>query len=156
MNKAIQLIRSLVRSTGYDVKRHIPGERGVDPFQDMCFFLQGVKNPTIFDVGANIGQSVDGFKKIFPGSAIHSFEPSPAIYAKLNEHCNGLEGVKTWNAGVGSREGALPFLENSVSVMSSFLAPSKTCWGKIEKTTDVKVITLDSFAQEQNIEYIHI
>ena len=34
------------------------------------------KCPTIIDVGANKGQSIDFFKKIFPNIKIYAFEPS--------------------------------------------------------------------------------
>ena len=34
------------------------------------------KNPTIVDVGANKGQTIDIFTKIFPKSKIYAFEPS--------------------------------------------------------------------------------
>jgi FkbM family methyltransferase len=156
MNKTLEIIRRFVRSRGYDVKRYVPEQLGVDPFQDMCFFMKAVKCPIIFDVGANRGQTVDRFKKIFQVSSIHSFEPSPRTFAKLNEHCNGLDGVKTWHCGVGSRQATLPFLENDNSDMSSFLAPGELCWGKIAKKTNVRIIALDSFVNEQDIEFVHI
>ena len=41
------------------------------------------KNIMIFDVGANRGQSIDYFKKIYPTSIIHSFEPVKEEYQKL-------------------------------------------------------------------------
>jgi FkbM family methyltransferase len=42
------------------------------------FFYQSLfsKNPTIIDVGANKGQTIDFFKKIFPKVKIYAFEPS--------------------------------------------------------------------------------
>ena len=40
--------------------------------------------------------------------------------------------------------------------MSSFLPPAETCWGEIETTTNVDVLTLDSFASKHHIELIHI
>jgi len=156
MDKVIKAIRKVVRRTGYDIKRHIPGELGVQPFEDMKHFLKGVSKPVIFDVGANIGQTVGVCREVFPDSLIHAFEPSPATYARLSERCHGMEGVKTWQCGVGSREGTLPFSENENSDMSSFLSPTELCWGKIVKTTNVSVITLDNFARQQKIDYVHI
>jgi len=38
-------------------------------------YKDNIKNPIIFDVGANEGQSIKRFKSIFPKSIIHSFEP---------------------------------------------------------------------------------
>ena len=35
---------------------------------------------TIFDVGANKGQSIDFFCKIFQNPIIHAFEPNPVLY----------------------------------------------------------------------------
>ena len=40
------------------------------------------KNPIIFDVGANIGQSIRLFKNHFPSSQIYAFEPIPECYQK--------------------------------------------------------------------------
>ena len=150
------VIRDLFRKAGYDVVRYKSDERGLNPFQDMRFFLNETKCPVIFDVGANVGQTVDQIKKFFPDSFVHSFEPSPSTYAKLNEHCNGLDGVKTWNFGVGGRQATLPFIENEYSDMSSFLTPSEFSGGRVLKTTSVKILTLDAFAKEQNIEMVHI
>ena len=149
-----QLIRRLLNSIGLDAKSK--QALGLDPFKDMQFFLAGNKCPVIFDVGANTGQSVDAFKRVFPNSSIHSFEPSPRTYAILSEHCKNLDGVKTWNCGVGSSIDRLPFLENHCPDMSSFLAPGESSWGEIETTTNVEVVTLDSFASEHDVELIHI
>jgi FkbM family methyltransferase len=151
-----RLIRYLLRSVGYDITRHRQWRLGLDPFEDMRYFTKGIKRPIIFDVGANKGQSVDNFKRMFPDSSMHSFEPSPRTYAELSDHCKALDGVKTWNYGVGSSPATLPFLENNYSDMSSFLAPDDTCWGTIEATTHVEVLTLDSFASTHNVGFIDI
>ena len=37
----------------------------------------------IFDIGANIGQSIDRFQSIFPKSKIYSFEPTPNLFENL-------------------------------------------------------------------------
>lgn len=73
----------------------------MDPFVDMARFLEGRKAPIIFDVGANVGQSVSKFRDTFPASSIQSFEPSPTTYQKLVENCRDLPSVNTWNCGVG-------------------------------------------------------
>mgnify|MGYP001122910860 CR=1 FL=1 len=149
-------IRKLARRAGYDIVTFDPQIIGYDPFVDMQHFLKEEKKPLIFDVGANIGQSVDRFRDVFPKSTIHSFEPSPSAFEKLKVHCRDLPDVTPWNFGVGSINTTLPFLENEHSVMSSFLSPYKGCHGKIIQSTDVKIITLDSFSEKQKIEYIHI
>ena len=149
-------IRQLLRKAGYDVTRYRPDCRGRYPMEDMKFFLNGQNSPLILDVGAKTGQSVDSFTKAFPDAHLHSFEPSPTTYQRLRKHCSALQRVTMWNCGVGSRPGTLPFIENSSSTMSSFLAPSAFSWGKIERTTEVEVVTLDSFASNQGIEFVHV
>ncbi len=141
---------------GFDIMRFHEGQIGIDPFIDMQRFLKGYKNPVIFDVGANIGQSVNKFKDKFPTSVIHSFEPSPSTYEQLKAHCKHISNVKTWNYGVGSTDTTMEFKENEHSDMSSFLSPSEFSWGKIVRSTNVQVTTLDLFAQDHDIDYIHV
>jgi len=158
------LVRNLLKKTGYDIVKYrsavddtiteIPF--GINPFEDISFFLKNNASPVIFDVGANIGQSVDDFKKVFPDSIINSFEPGPDTFAKLREHCIEMGKVKVWNYAIGSSEGILPFQENTRSVMSSFFSPGENWWGEIKKITNVEVTTLDTFADQQKVGFIDI
>ena len=165
MNIVKRTIRRIVRGAGFDIVRfqedplvvRFQGDGiGVTPFEDMRHFLEGQESPVIFDVGANIGQSVKKFRDLFPKCLIHSFEPSPSTYEKLRTNCENTSGVKTWNFGVGSTNTTLTFSENNHSDMSSFLKPSTYSWGTVVKTTEVQVVTLDSFARDQNIDFIHV
>jgi hypothetical protein len=113
-------IRRLAQSAGFDIVRARNGQAGANPFRRL---VRSCGIPVVFDVGANAGQSVDTFLKAFPAATIHSFEPGPAVFAKLKQHCARLPGVTAWNYGVGSRDGLLAFHENEYSDMSSFLAP---------------------------------
>jgi len=156
LQSARRAIRETIRRCGYDVQHYDRARLGQDPFTDIRYFLKGRERPVIFDVGANVGQSVDAFRKALPDAIIHSFEPSPGTYAQLSEHCRSLNRVKTWNVGVGSSQATLTFLENNDSKMSSFLPLSEHSWGKIVKETKCNVLTLDSFAEEQHVEFIHV
>ena len=40
---------------------------------------------TIFDVGANTGDSIERFRNIFQNYSIYSFEPIPEIFKKLEK-----------------------------------------------------------------------
>jgi len=141
---------------GYDIIRCNPKDPGRDPFLDMTRFLTGVRRPLIFDVGANLGQSIAQLHEAFPGAVIHSFEPSPTTYAELKRRSQGMADVNLWNLGVGASTGSLPLLENSDSDMSSFLAPGPTAWGNIVQTSAVPVVTLDDFTAQKQIEHVHV
>lgn len=155
-----QGIRNLIRKFGFDLVRYGEGheaqEAGSDPFSDMRHFLAGIRNPMIFDVGANVGQSIDRFKRAFPDPVIHSFEPSPTTFSTLSSNFGKASNVNLWNLGVGSKEGNLTFYENKSPVMSSFLKPDVDCWGEVVRTTEIKVVTLDAFARENGIDSIDV
>jgi FkbM family methyltransferase len=119
-------------------------------------FLTVEDEPVILDVGANEGQTVDRFLEKFPRAVIHSFEPSPTTFAKLDSHCSALPRVKTWNFGVGSKTETLVLQENEYSDMSSFLDQGPLSWGKIVRRTEVPIVTVDSFTEEQEIDFVHV
>lgn len=145
-----QLIKNIFRAFGFDITRRRPIS-GVDPLDDIGYFLKGIDGPVILDVGANIGQSAQRFKRRFPGSRIHCFEPDPRSYRRLQKRVGGTAGVSTWNCGVGSAAGRLPFNRNDVSAMSSFLKLSGTGWGRVSGVVDVDVVTLDGFCTDRDI-----
>ena len=152
--KLKKIISGILRCTGYDI---VPiNEIGANPFRDMKHFLHGQQSPIILDVGANSGQTAKQFRRVFPDSMIHSFEPSPSTYEKLKTRCARFSNVKTWNCGVGAANAKLTFQENDHSDMSSFLTPSKFCWGQIIRQIEVPIISLDTFAREQKLDFIHI
>ena len=64
------VVRRLIRKLGYEVSRHNPDALGRDLLRDVAFFLGGTQSPLILDVGANVGQSVDGFKRAFQSSLV--------------------------------------------------------------------------------------
>ena len=48
-------------------------------------YLIGDDNPIIFDLGANDGASTDEFKKWWPNSTVHSFEPQEECWFEFNK-----------------------------------------------------------------------
>src|ERR1041385_1246675 len=83
-------VKQLLRRAGVDI-RFIP-ELGFDALDDMRK-LAGTDAPLILDVGANRGQSIERFRRAFPGSVIHAFEPDRAAFAELERRCGHLPGV---------------------------------------------------------------
>lgn len=150
-----QLVRQIINQFGYDIVRFDSNRLGKNPLIDMARFSHTDK-PIIFDVGANIGQSIQKFQKKFPRSTIHSFEASPTIFETLERQVSKSTNVHLWNFALGSSSGQMNFLENSKSVMSSFLPLGDFGWGKITKETLVEVKTIDQFCYDENIERIDI
>ncbi len=137
----------------YLIKRD--AEVGFDPFEDMARFTSKPE-PMLFDIGANIGQTVHKFRATFPRGQIHSFEPGQAAFRRLRDNCAKLSNVDLWNCAVGSIPAQSTFHENSSLDMSSFLSLRKSGWGTVEKTSVVDVICLDDFVSERGIDFIDV
>lgn len=61
--------------------------------------------PRIFDVGANVGDTVRLFKRLWPGSRIECFEPNPAAFRRLEESTFDMDDVQTYFAGLSDEPG---------------------------------------------------
>jgi FkbM family methyltransferase len=149
-------IHQVLKKSGYDIHKVKPFKIGDNPHKDMEFFLRKTESPNIFDVGANIGQSVELFKSLFPNSSIHSFEPSPSTFKILQNNVLFEKDIITNNIGLGAKQGNLLFKENSHSDMSSFLKLNKDGWGEVNKETLIPIDTIDKYCAKNNINKIDI
>jgi FkbM family methyltransferase len=149
-----ELIRTLATKLGYDVRSR--ASLGIDPFADMRRFVPAGKDPLILDIGANVGQSVGRFRKVFPKATIHSFEPGPDTFQTLSKNVETDERVSVWNCAVGASAGKQSFQENTNPDMSSLLSLSSTGWGEVKRQSLVEVTTVDAFLQANRIAHVDI
>jgi FkbM family methyltransferase len=127
-------------------------------------------SPVIIDVGANDGQSIRFFLKLFPNAKIFSFEPNPKLYNKLLLQFRGNNNINIFNKGVSNIVGKL-FLNETVTdetstfeelnYDSSYLNMKSRILGIkseniISSKYEVDVITLDIFFKEMNLQKIDI
>ena len=150
-----RIVRHIIRKFGFDIVRFSPDQFGKFPLDDMAKFIHN-QRPVIFDVGANEGQSIHRFRSQFPRCIVHSFEPSATTFQILRQQAARLKDVHLWNYALGSVPGQMTLLENSNSLMSSFLPLSEFGWGKVTKETLVEVRTIDQFCRDEKIEQIDI
>src|SRR5262245_49319307 len=97
---------------------------------------------TIFDIGANVGQTIVSMRAHYPLATIHSFEPNPATYVRLEHHAGTF--VKTYNFGFGRTEGALRF--DTVNYPDDRARVSDD--QKDERMPIVQITTLDKFCKD--------
>jgi len=151
---------------GFQIRRISPpgrnfGEYGgqvlhVDPFCDIKAMLTRRVTPIIFDVGANIGQTIVKFREQLPASRIHAFEPGMETFKELSVRMNKVPGLILNNSALGSTNGTASFFEYNSPVMSSFFPPGTSHWGKIEKIIPVVVETLDAYCQRASVSHIDV
>jgi len=79
------------------------------------------RSPIIFDVGANDGSSIAEFKKLWPESDVHSFEPQEECWAQLEEQASYFKGSVFVNkTGVGAeRSDGLTFYTHDITTGQS-------------------------------------
>ena len=154
---------------GYKILRLKGANQNVN-IDDVDSFLVKKQQCMIFDVGANVGQSVKQFKKNFTEPVIHCFEPISDCLDVIKKDFPNDKSLILNNVGVGSKKGELKFYINYKKSTSSFkkLIPNTT-WIKrrakfrkihsdkfLVKTQTTKIITLDDYALEKNISNIDL
>jgi len=124
----------------------------------------------IFDVGAHRGESIDRFRKLFPDSTIHAFEPNTEIAAFLRQRYAKDSSVILNAHGLGAFNGDVQFYKNVKSDTSSCLpintfgtwAASKATQQGVsreqltEEVTQIPIQTIDHYVEVNQIKDIDI
>jgi FkbM family methyltransferase len=139
--------------TGTRVFRTLP--RGIDLFGDIRNCLPRAKVSTVFDVGANVGQSAKEFVKNFPDSQIYCFEPVEEVYRKLQAELRSHTNVRTFQFALGARAGQRQMVLQGPPEMN-FLQPEGADLSVYDEADleQVSLQTLDDFCQKQGITHI--
>jgi FkbM family methyltransferase len=126
---------------------------------------------TVFDIGANKGQSINFFKNIYPHSKIFAFEPSEKTFNSLTVFVKdkSYQDVSIFQIGVGLIQGEMDFYESVLDETSTFVLPNKDSQyfknkNRIlfQKSEDafrhviVQIATLDKFMEEKQIGQVDI
>ena len=161
-------IKKIFNFFGYKILK----SKSIDPIDTDSITKKLItkSQPVIFDVGANNGQSIIRYKKLFQNPIIHSFEPNIDEFNILKKKYDNYKDLYLNNEAVGEEKGNLEFNINAISGHSSFkdLVPNTT-WIKkrssqikideknyTTKKVNAKVITLDDYVREKNISNIDI
>ena len=162
------ILQKLLKLFGYKITKFNTVDT-VD-LDKMTTLLINKKEPIIFDVGANYGQSIERYKKLYQNSQIHSFEPDKKQYEKIENKFKDDETVHYNNVGIADKAGTLEFNVNATPGHSSFKnIVADTTWLKKRSLTvgvdskkytlkkfQSKIITLDDYCEEKKIEQIDI
>lgn len=108
----------------------------------------------VFDIGANYGWYSLNIAKKYPGTRIYAFEPIPYSFDILSQNIalNNIKNIRVFNIGIGK--------ENTVSEFNfNRDASGATSMVNLLDRENVEKIkcgirTLDSFAQEENIDRV--
>jgi FkbM family methyltransferase len=127
--------------------------RGVDLAYDARKHLTREGPHVVFDVGANVGQSIARFKEWFPSARIYSFEPVASTYAELQKRTRHLQGVHLYQLAMGGETGDrfINTNDDPLSSINSFVRQVKKGAGEM-----VQQDTLDRFCAATGIRGIDL
>ena len=147
MNKLKKIILNSFRYFGYNIKKLQKEEKNFLNFDEIYQKILKNKKVTIFDVGANRGQSINRFLKIFPNAEIHCFEPIKNNFLFLRENFK-YRNIKLNNFALGEKNEVKRFYINAKSSTSSFNKLTKnTGWLKLrskESNKKMSSFTIES------------
>lgn len=163
-----QKLKKLINYLGYNINKVNKEIKNENLDEIMKRFVS--PNPVIFDVGANVGQSIDRFKKTFKNPTIHSFEPIDSefktIHNKFGKQKNIIlnhialgEKQETKKINITAGTGNSSF--NKINPGTKWLQTRSKQYNKSEnnyvtKIEDVKIETLDNYCKQNNIDKIDI
>jgi FkbM family methyltransferase len=132
---------------------------GLKPVIDYAQYksrLLGVRDlqvRTIFDIGANVGKKSKLYRRLFPQAKIHSFEPLPSCFEKLDRWASKQQGqVQTYNLALGSRPDTMTIHFDRSHPGGSTLLDLPSDHHDDYADVKVRVETLDSIADGLSIE----
>lgn len=163
-----QLLKSIIGTLGYEVKRRKQNIEGYDSSLNPFYFQRELlgkldRNPMILDVGAFHGQTVRLYKEQFPSATIHAFEPFSESMEIAKQATSDLNDIHFHGFALGKNSGRSTFHLLTHSPASSLLELDEKAghtWGSglLENTTsiEVEIVTLADFVRSQNLKHIDI
>jgi FkbM family methyltransferase len=147
------LIHNLFDLVGYRVykKKFIP--KGCDCYLDIKR-LSGNTIETLFDVGANIGQTALKMRQEFPQAVIYAFEPCSNSYTLLKQNTSKDQQIISYQLALGSQKGIAKLGINEDSVANSLLHFDRN--QDCISYEDVLVETVDNIMEKEKLSQINL
>lgn len=142
--------------TGYWLHKRETLPIGADLFHDINIRLKHGELKTVFDVGANEGQTLKWVKHHQPAAMIHSFEPAKSSFLKLKEIAEKKQGCAVIHSALGSEKGIMEIkLFKDYSILNS-LKPNLMNQDFDAQTETIKINRLDAYCHSQQIHKIDL
>jgi len=164
----IKLLKRTINKLGFDLVRYNSKNKKFN-FEELLKDKIS-KNPIIFDVGGNKGQSIEKYLKIFDKPIIHSFEPIKTefdyMYSKFKNNKNIFlnnfalgDKIEEKEFNVTAKTGNSSF--NKINLGTEWLKKRSEQFNTTEKSyvtsiQKVNIIKLDDYFKDKNINVIDL
>jgi FkbM family methyltransferase len=135
----------------YAIMKNVP--QGFEFYFDLRKFQKDYNPKTVFDVGANTGQTVLKWNKFFPKAEYYCFEPVGSTMATLKNNTAKLKNIHYYQCALGAEQKEAEIVLCEDSSLNSFVDTVKEIG---EKTETVQIKTLDRICQAEGISYIDV
>lgn len=117
---------------------------GMEPWLDIAGILRAGGRPggdgcLVFDIGANVGQTVVEICRRLPLASVHAFEPMPETFRELERRVGSMASLH--NVAIGQAEGVIRMQAGATSDLSCVVAEGDK---DLSETVVVPVETVDS------------
>lgn len=140
------IIKLIERLLNIHIYRYLP--RGMNKIADVKNLLPRCNIETIFDVGANVGQSTKEFVNSFPYAQIYSFEPLELIFQELKANLKDRNKVHCFRLALGASHGKGKMVLYSLLPLRNRLNQIK------EEAEEVEIESLDNFCRSNDVHKI--
>jgi FkbM family methyltransferase len=150
------LLQSILKKCGLRVFRRATMSRGIDLTVDLGRLFGGrFPGLTLFDVGANVGQTALKLLEDFPGARIYAFEPVASTYEALVRNTQRHKSIETCRAALGASDGTALIRRQSDSTWNRIVrfGPDGSNDDDVEA---VPMKRLDTFCNERRVSHIHL
>jgi len=164
-----KLVKKIINKFGFELKKISQKKKYQINFDDLLK-NKICKNPVIFDIGGNKGQSIEKYLNIFNQPIIHSFEPVKTDFDYMYQKFKNNKNIFLNNIALGDKTEKKEFNITAKTDNSSFNKINLgTDWlkerskefgtterGYITSIQKVSVIKLDDYCKDNNINQIDL
>jgi FkbM family methyltransferase len=145
-------VKNLLKSAGYKFykTRYLPF--GCDLVADLKRLSPDLEIKTVFDVGANLGQSALDYREKFPKARIYSFEPVSQTFDRLEFATKADPNIFCYQLALAERDGQEEILTRGTSGTNSLKAKFYASPDKDQNLEICQLRRLDSFLETNEIE----
>ena len=151
------LAKKLIERLGYKLIKKKFMSSGIDLLHDISMDDNIEDINTVFDVGANTGQTLRLFADIFPRSTIYSFEPVYSSFRKLKKNNSHVENAKLFQIGFSDKKSRVKIYHQSDSGLNSIKKSiNKPDINLDNSFEEITIDTIDSFCERNHINQIDL
>ena len=162
LNSIKSFVKKTLNNFGYELQKSKLLTASDDPFFVLSKILCPDKVKNIIDAGASIGETSYRLSKFFPKANIYAIEPFPPFFKTLSCLSKDNYNLYAHNIALSNFNGKSKLninkSEGTNSLLDSNFEYSEVFDNLLKKEDqiEVKCTTLDSFTEENKIEYLDI